>query len=236
VVGTARTRGGLVNERNTERSLSLAGIVFVVLMLISAFLPGSPPKPDDPAGKIVKFIVDENDQLRWAAFVGLLAALVLLGWLGAVWRTMRRAEGGTPLLAVSAALGAVLAAALFTIGGILMSVVAIIGPAHIGASGTRFFYVLFNALGSGGAMALALFIGAFASVIIETGVLSKVMGWLGVLVALVLLAAGGGVASTRDVFFVLGFIGFAAGALWILVVSVLMFRAGSRTTASVSAA
>jgi hypothetical protein len=214
----------------------LAGIVFVVLMLISAFLPGNPPKPDDPAGKIVKFVVDENDQLRWAAFVGLLAALVLLAWLGAVWRTMRRAEGGTPLLAVGAALGAVLAAALFTIGGILMSVVAIIGPERIGSSGTRFFYVLFNALGSGGAMALALFIGAFASVIIETGVLPKVMGWLGVLVALVLLAAGGGVASTRNVFFVLGFIGFAAGALWVLVISVLMFRAAPRVTASASAA
>ena len=225
-----------MNERNTERPLALAGIVFVVLMLISAFLPGSPPKPDDPTAKVVKFVVDKNDQLRWAAFVGLLAALVLLGWLGAVWRTMRRAEGGTPLLAVGAALGAVLAAALFTIGGIVMSVVAIVGPAGLGPTNTRFFYVLFNALGSGGAMALALFIGAFASVIIETGVLPKVMGWLGVLVALVLLAAGGGVASTRNVFFVLGFIGFAAGALWVLVISVLMFRAAPRVTASASAA
>lgn len=225
-----------MNERNTERPLALAGIVFVVLMLISAFLPGSPPKPDDPTAKVVKFVVDKNDQLRWAAFVGLLAALVLLGWLGAVWRTMRRAEGGTPLLAVGAALGAVLAAALFTIGGIVMSVVAIVGPAGLGPTNTRFFYVLFNALGSGGAMALALFIGAFASVIIETGVLPRVMGWLGVLVALILLAAGGGVASTRDVFFVLGLVGFVAAAIWIAVTSVLMFRADGGAREGVSAA
>lgn len=224
-----------MNGRNTERSLALAGIVFVVLMLISAFLPGSPPKPDDSAAKIVKFVVDKNDQLRWSAFVGLLAGVVLLGWLGAVWRTMRRAEGGTPMLAVGAALGAGLAAALFTIGGIVMSVVAIVGPGQLGPQSTRFFYLLFNALGSGGAIAIALFIGAFASVIIETGVLPKVMGWLGVLVAIVLLAAGGGVASTRDVFFILGFIGFAGAAIWVFVISILMFRRDAQPSAAVSA-
>jgi hypothetical protein len=213
----------------------LAGVVFVVLMLISAFLPGTPPKPDDSAAKIVKFVVDKNDQLRWAGFVGLLAAIVLLGWLGAVWRTMRRAEGGTPMLAVGAALGAGLAAALFTIGGIVMSVVAIVGPAHIGPSATRFFYLLFNALGSGGAIALALFIGAFASVILDTAVLPRVMGWLGVLVAIVLLAAGGGVASTRNVFFVLGFIGFFGAAIWVVIVSILMFRRDAQPSAAASA-
>jgi hypothetical protein len=224
-----------VNGRNTERSLALAGVVFVVLMLISAFLPGSPPKPDDSAAKIVKFVVDKNDELRWAAFVGLLAGIVLLGWLGAVWRTMRRAEGGTPMLAVGAALGGGLAAALFTIGGVVMSAVAIVGPDKLGPQTTRFFYVLFNALGSGGAIALALFVGAFASVILETGVLPKVMGWLGVLVAIALLVAGGGVASTRDVFFVFGFIGFAGAAIWVFVISILMFRADARPGAVASA-
>jgi hypothetical protein len=224
-----------VNGRNTERSLSLAGVVFVVLTLISAFLPGSPPKPSDSAEKIAKFVVDKNDQLRWAGFVGLLAAIVLLGWLGAVWRTLRRAEGGTPMLAVGTALGAGLAAALFSIGGILMSVVAIVGPVQLGKTDTRFFYILFNALGSGGAIGLALFIGAFASVILETGVLPKVMGWLGVLVALALLVAGGGVASTRDVFFVFGFIGFIGLAIWVLVISILMFRADAPPSAAASA-
>jgi hypothetical protein len=110
-----------------------------------------------------------------------------------------------------------------------------VGPARIGPQGTRFFYVLFNALGSGGAIGLALFIGAFASVILETGVLPKVMGWLGVLVAIVLLVAGGGTASTRDVFFVLGFIGFAGAAVWVFVISILMFRADAPARAAASA-
>ena len=48
---------------------------------------------------------------------------------------------------------------------------------------------------------------------------------IGALIALVFLAAGGGIASTRDVFFVLGLIGFQALSLWTLVVSVMMYRA-----------
>ena len=72
----------------------------------------APPKPNDSTAKIVKFVTDKNDQLRWAGFVGVLASIVLLGWLGAVWRLLRRAEGGVVRLAVGAALGAAMAAAL----------------------------------------------------------------------------------------------------------------------------
>jgi hypothetical protein len=147
---------------------------------------------------------------------------------------MRRAEGGAPRLAVGAALGAGFAAALFTAAGVIMSTVAIVGVPAIGAPATRFFYLLFNGLGAAGAIALALFVGAFSTVIIETSVLPRVMGWLGALVALDLLAAGGGIASTRNVFFILAFIGFGALSLWVVVVSVLMFRAAGRSTAAPS--
>jgi hypothetical protein len=214
-----------VDDQNRDRSLALAGIVFVVLILIAGFLPGSPPKPSDSAAKIAKYVVDKSDQLRWAGFVGALGSIVLLGWLGAVWRLLRRAEGGVPRMAVGAALGAAMAAALFNAGGVLMSAVAIVGVPSIGKSGTRFFYILFNGLGAAGGIGVALFVGVFSTVIIETGVLPRVMGWLGALVALALLIGGGAIASTRDVFFVFGFIGFIGFALWVVVVSLMMFRA-----------
>ena len=105
---------------------------------------------------------------------------------------MRRAEGGAPRLAVGAALGAGFAAALFTVAGVIMSTVALVGVPNIGTRATQFFYLLFNGLGSAGTIALALFVGAFSTVIIETGVLPRVMGWLGALLALDLIAAGGG--------------------------------------------
>src|SRR4051794_17839176 len=180
----SRRQGGLVDERRSERPLALAGIVAVVLLAVSALIPGSPPKPDDPAAKNARFLVDKSDQIRWGGFIAALGSIVLLAWLGAVWRMLRRAEGGAPMLAVGAALGAVLGAALLNAGGVLLAVMAIIGPAAMGGEATRFFYLLFNNLGSAGGMGIALFVGAVSTVIIETGVVPKVMGWFGALVAL----------------------------------------------------
>jgi hypothetical protein len=212
-----------VDERRSDRTLALAGIVFVVLVLIAGFLPGSPPKPNDSAAKIVKFVNDNNDQLRWSGFVGALGSIVLLAWLGAVWRLLRRAEGGVRL-AVGAALGAAMAAALFNAAGVLMSTVAIVGAPSIGPRDTRFFYLLFGALGAAAGVGLALFVGAVSTVFIQTGVLPRALGWFGALIAVVLLVAGGTIASTRDVFFVCGFIGFIGFALWTLIASVMMYR------------
>jgi hypothetical protein len=180
--------------------------------------------------------VDKSDQIRWGGFIAALGSIVLLAWLGAVWRMLRRAEGGAPMLAVGAALGAVLGAALLNAGGVLLAVMAIIGPAAMGGQATRFFYLLFNNLGSAGGMGIALFVGAVSTVIIETGVVPKIMGWFGALVALVLLAAGGGIASTRDVFFVLTLIGFIGFTLWTIALSVIMYRGvGSDDSAPLSA-
>lgn len=217
-----------MDERGSERSLALAGIVGVVLLVVSALIQGNLPKPDDPVGKIAKFLVDKGDEIRWAGFVGALGSIVLLGWLGAVWRLMRRTEGGEPMFAVAAAGGAVFALALVNVSAVLLSVMAIIGPAALG-NDTRTLYLLTNNLIAAGAMGLALFTGAFSTVIIRSGALPRALGWLGALIALALLAAGGGIASTRTVFFYLGFGGFLAFSLWTLAVSGLMYRRPSTT-------
>jgi hypothetical protein len=227
----------LVDDRGSERSLALAGIVAVVLLLVGGLIAGSPPKPDASAPKIARFLVDKSDQIRWGGFIAALGSIVLLAWLGAIWRLLRRAEGGTPMLAVGAALGAVMGAVLLNAAGVLLAVMAIIGPTAMGASATSFFYLLSNNLGSVGAMGLALFVGACSIVIIETGVVPKLLGWFGALVGVVLLASGGGIASTRQVFFVLTVIGFFGFVLWSFVLSVVMYRgAGAVETVPASAA
>ena len=210
--GTGAPSDGQFDERGIswtnagpERSLALAGVVAVVLIAGQrSCCPGSPPKPDDSATKIAKFLVDKSDQIRWAGFLGVLGSIVLLGWLGAVWRLMRRAEGGDPL-ARGAALGAVLAPR-FSTRGRAAERHGHRRPADAWARpGPAFFYLLYQQPGRArrdGVWPVHRL--RVSTVIIETGVLPKRAG-------VARRADRAGAASrraarsrsTRDVFFVL---------------------------------
>jgi hypothetical protein len=217
-----------MDDNKWERWSALGGILFVVLVLASAFVPGSPPKPGDSAAKIAKFVADKGDEIRWAAYLGAIAAVPLFWFAGGVWRLLRRAEGGNPRLTVVAVLGlgfAVLAGAL---GGVILGALGIMGVSGSGGpSGTRFFYVLSFNVGALTSFGAAVFVGAFSIVIVRSAVLPTVMGWLGGLVAILFLIGGAVVASTRDAFFTISFVSFIAFAVWVLIVSGLMLRAPS---------
>jgi hypothetical protein len=222
-----------MEDSKWERWSALGGILFVALIVASVVLPGSPPKTSDSVAKIAKFVADHRSELRWAAYLGGLGTVAILWWLGAVWRLMRRGEGGVPRLAVVAFGGAAFASVTATLAGVILGVVAILGvPASGGASGTKFFYVLSTNVGAATNFGVALFIGAFSAVIIRSRILPVALGWIG---ALLFLVGGATVATTDDAFFVIGFIAFFAFLLWVLVVSVLMLRGPSAEPVSSTA-
>ena len=214
-----------MEDSKWERWSALGGILFVILTLVAGFLPGSPPKTSDSASKIAKFITDKPDEIRWAGFIGALAIFGLFWFLGAVWRILRRAEGGNPRLTVVAIAGAVFASVMGTIGGIMLGAVGIVGVAGSGGQASaRFFYILATNLAVATVFGMAVFVAAFSVVILRTGVFPKLLGWFGVLITLVAAVSGGIVASTRDVFFDLSFGAFFGFSLWLLIISVMILR------------
>jgi hypothetical protein len=220
-----------MEDRNAERWAALGGVLFVVLVAVTAILPGYPPKTGDSARKIADFISDNGDEIRWAATTGGLAVIALFWWLGAVWRFMRRGEGGSPRLAVSALAAAVFAAAMATIGAVSLAVIPVIGTHTFGASQIRYFYILSTDIAVATLFGAAAFVGAFSLLIIRRHVLPPIIGWLGLIVALLGIVGGPVVSSTRDVFFYVSFVGFIAFLVWVVIVSVLMFlHAGDTTT------
>ena len=225
-----------MDDSKWERWGGLGGILFVVLIAVSAFLPGSPPKTSDSATKIATFVNDNRDGIRWASFVGALGTIALFWFLGSVWRVLRRAEGGSPRLAVMAVLGAAFAATMAAVGGIVLSAVGIVGVNGAGGpTGTRFFYIMATNIGAGTVVGIAVFVGAFSAVILRTGVFPRFLGWIGALIALVAVLASASTASTRDEYMVLGFITFVAFMLWLLVISIMIVR-GSASERAASAA
>jgi len=225
-----------VDDSKWERWSALGGILFVILILVGGFLPGSPPKTGDSATKIANFINDKGDEIRWAGYIGALGGVAFFWFLGSVWRVLRRAEGGDPRLTVVAVAGAVFASVMGAIGGITLSVLGITGVAGAGGvKTTRLIYITSTNLAVGTVFGMAVFVAAFSVVILRTGVFPKFLGWFGVLIALVALTSGGIVASTRDVFNGLSFGAFGAFSLWLLIISVMMLLGrGSAQAASAS--
>jgi len=214
-----------VNDNRWERWSALGGIVFVVLITVQALMAGSPPNTSDSAAKIAKFVADNRDAIRWATFVGAVGTIALFWFLGAVWRILRRAEGGTPRLAVVAVIGAVFAASMAGVSAIILSTLGIVGVAGSGGTaGTKFFYLLSVNIGLGTALGIAVFLGAFCAVILRTGVFPKVLGWVGALIALDAVVATAGASSTNDTIAALGLVAYLGFSLWVLIVSVLMLR------------
>jgi hypothetical protein len=146
----------MVDDSKWERWGALGGILFVVIVAVSAIIPGSPPKTSDSSVKMLHFLEDNGDAVRVAAVLGGLAIVPLFWWLGSVWRLMRRGEGGSPRLAVTALGGAVFASVMAAIGGVLLAVMPIVGARSLGSTGVRFFYILSTNLAVATEFALAV--------------------------------------------------------------------------------
>ena len=224
-----------MDDRNWERWGALGGILFVVLVAITAILPGYPPKTGDSARKIADFIGDNGNEIRWAAFTGGLAVIALFWWLGSVWRLMRRGEGGSPRLAVTAFAGAVFAAVMATIGAVSLAVIPVIGTHTFEHAQIRYFYILSTNIAVATMFGAAVFVGAFSLLIIRRHVLPPIMGWLGLIVAVLGIVGGPVVSSTRDAFFYVAFAGFISFLAWVVIVSILMFVHGHDVSETSSA-
>jgi hypothetical protein len=221
-----------MNDRNWERWGALGGILFVVLVAITAILPGYPPKTGDSARKIANFINDNGDEIRWAATSGGLAVIALFWWLGSVWRLMRRGEDGSPRLTVTAFAGAVFAAGTATIGAVSLAVIPVIGTHTFAAPQVRYFYILSTDIAVATMFGAAIFVIAFSVLIIRRHILPPIMGWLGLIVAVLGILGSPVVSSTRDTFFYVAFAGFVAFLVWVVVISIIMFVQGGDADAA----
>src|SRR5579885_3118298 len=102
----------VVEEGQWERIGAGAGIVFVVLLVVSAFIVPSPPHIDASTPSIVAWVDQHRHALLAAQMLGVLSIVAFLWFVGHLRHVLDRAEGGaealSPIVLVS---GATLAAA-----------------------------------------------------------------------------------------------------------------------------
>lgn len=215
-----------MEDERWERYAAVGGVVFVVLNVIGALLPGTPPAADDSAVKITKYFQDHTGAIEAAQIFLGVGVIGLLWWFGSLWRMMVRAEDGRPRMAVVALLGLAAAAGLVLLSGALTSTTAL-RIDEVGG-GSRFYYLLSGVIISTAGFGIVAFLGAVCALNYRTKFMPQWITYLGWLVAAGFLAASLGSASDSVAFFVLGFSSFLVWCVWIIGISVVMWRGEDR--------
>ena len=213
-----------MEDAKTVRLCALAGLAFFVLIVVSGpVLQSGSPSLTDSSAKMFHYISTHVGKLKASGALSGFAMAAVLVWLAAHYSALRKAEGGHAGFAPAALAGGILAAASTVVGGAVLAVAAL--RIHdLGASGARFFWTL-QVFMSGGTLAgLAILVGASAVVFLNTGIYGRWFTWVSAVIAVVDLVGILGLAYANGGVQAIVVIGLSLTILWILVVSVMLWR------------
>jgi hypothetical protein len=202
---------------------ALAGAVFFVLVVMHANLRSGAPAATDSGEEIVSYVTDHAGRLQVGAVLLGLAMSAVLVWLSGLFRAVRRAEGGTPALAIVALAGGVLAAASAVVSALIEGTLAT-RIDELGPDGARVWWTMF--LLSTGAILLGLLIliGATAVVCLQTQLFARWFAAASVVLTLVSLVGACTIGYTSTALQVVAGIAVVLDSVWILLVSISLWR------------
>ena len=208
----------------TERTVrwgGVAAIVFVVLILVTAFSAGEPPAADDAVDKMRDYFVDHRSALLASNLIGLVAVPFAL-WFAVVLRELLRGDPTTNALGVASLAGLVLTASMALAGGaVATSVVYVDGVADkLDGDTLRIVYEAQSLLFAATSAGIVLFSLTAGLAIRRTAALPAYTMWLALLATLgnilTMFSTAGAGAS------MLGFTGLLTFALFVLVTGITM--------------
>jgi hypothetical protein len=205
-----------IDEAKFARYGLLGGLAFAVLIAIGGFIGGSPPMVGDGDGKILKYLVDNQDALKIGSYLNGLATVFFLWFLGSLYGRLRGAEGGAGRLSRVAMMGGVAAIAIASAGNAIAANAAI--RPNVGAYRVATLFFGYTAF------AAAVFVAAVSVHIWNSGILPKWLGYAGEALALAWFVAGAIVATENDAIHTVAFIVFIVFAIWIAALSVMLYR------------
>ena len=199
-----------------ERAAPLSGIAFLALLISSFIVGGSPPDAGDPTRIVVAFWREHADAQIASALLGGFAAIFLVWFGGVVRTTFREADDAPGRLAATTFGGFLLiAAGGLALSGFQFTAADTVGdvPATVtqtlAALNQDFFFLL------DGGVLVTVFTTAAATLRHRT--LPRWFGYLSLVVGVIFLTPAFVVA-------------FPAFGIWMIVLSVLILRAGRNPT------
>lgn len=203
-------------------AIFVAGLAFLTFFVIPQFAP-----IDAPPEQQVAAWAEMGNLSAVASYLLTLQAPFLLLFLGGLYAVLRRAEGGSGALAISA-FGAGVAMSMIWPMGVL---VAEIGTGVAEAGGDTITAVEFDAMApfslALSAFPRAVLLLATSLVLLGSGLVGRWICWLGFALALVSLL-GTGLLIDGLVPFPILFLGTLLFVVWVLALSISLFRSAPK--------
>src|SRR5262245_40742988 len=185
---------GTFTRSRFERWAPVAGIAFVVLMVVGSMLVGDIPNPDASRADVVAYLADGDRQMHnlVGAYLWVIGALAFLWFLIRLRNDLRRAEGGSGTLSNLAFGAGVAFAAVWTVSAATFDAVAYaVSLRDAPVTDTDLVRVLpplgrLELLFGGGFFGLVVLV-ATAAVVLRTAFLPRWLGGLGIVAAIALL-------------------------------------------------
>jgi hypothetical protein len=202
-----------MREKGLARYAPLAGVIFFVLAIVSFVLSNDTPDSDESTAKVLEYWKDNEDSEIASSIVATFASFFFLWFAASVRGAVARVEAAGGRLASLLFGGAVLSAAgLMSSNAIEFTAAESAG--EVPADVTQTLSVLYADFFFPIVMGIAIFLLATGIAALRHAVLPAWLGWAAVVLGIAIITP-------------IGFFALFATLVWVLIVSVLLFRAAS---------
>jgi hypothetical protein len=211
-----------------ERHGALTGVGFVVLLGITVALAGSGTRPSDSADEVAQYLADKEGSLKVAAYVGGLATVLFLWFLGALGTFLRAASARMATIAVASGVAASVffGTALAVTYALVLSVDNQVDGVTLEFLNTFGRVLVGLAAFAAGSMAIAVAVG-----VMRYRVLPAWVSALALVTTAAQLVAGVAVSNQSDGMVAFGYLALAIFLVLVLSLAVTMYQRGEVTPA-----
>lgn len=216
-----------MGQWNGQKLAGAAGILFIIMTLVSAFIVSPPPSADESPAKFLEYFNDNRSVLLVQMLIGLFAVLPAILFISGVRNLLlsEEAEGG--ILTLSAVIGFILAGAVVLVATGWLGALGYLGDGNgLDESSARTLSLLGTVIcNSAIFVAFATFEGASGYLLLNGVRLPKWLGWVGL--AAGVLGVIGVFSVAKDgpfaPFDIASFAAFLSFSAYVLLVSIFMW-------------
>jgi hypothetical protein len=199
-----------MREHRLARYAPLTGVLFVVLVVLAVIIGGETPDNGDSVREIGRFWRDHDTEQIWSSAIGAWGTLFFVWFAASLRSALRKVEEGSARLSTLCFGGAIVGATgLLTALGINFAIAD--GADDLSGAALKTLTVLSNGFFLPIAVGYAVFFIAAGIVAVRFAVLPVWLAWFTIVLGIVCITP-------------VGFFALLVGMVWILVVSVMLYR------------